>query len=112
VYCPITISKERKNYENQTLDTNKLIYCTQKKDFQTSIEKDHKLINEKYEFHICARFPHLGYEGTSYFNLGELEYESISEPKLHPEGKYYHEITFRIKNKIPRELLQYKEIYE
>lgn len=111
VYCPITISKIRKNYSNQIKDDNTLVYCTQKKTtIKESKLKDNKLINDKYEFNICARFPHLGYESTSYFNLGELKFISISDTIKHPDGGYYHEFTFEIKQKIPRELLQYKEI--
>jgi len=111
VYCPITISKIRKNYSNQILDNSTLIYCTQKKSTSLkSVEKDNKIINENYTFFICARFPHLGYESTSYFNLGELVFLSKSDTIQHPDGGYYHELTFKIKNKIPRELLQYKEI--
>ncbi|MDY0278198.1 MAG: DEAD/DEAH box helicase family protein [Acholeplasma sp.] len=111
VYCPITISKVRKNYSNQILDNNTLIYCTQKKPtLEKSVRKDNELTNGNYKFHICARFPHLGYESTSYFNLGEIEFLSKSNTIKHPDGGYYHELTFRIKDPIPRELLQYKEI--
>lgn len=111
VYCPITISKDRKNYSNQILANNRLVYCTQKKQTELkSIQKDNNLITGKYNFHICASFPHLGYEGTSYYNLGELVFESISDTIEHPDGGYYHEFTFLIKNNIPRELLQYQEI--
>jgi len=111
VFCPITISKVRKNYSNQILDDGTLIYCTQKKPTKVkSIEKDNQIINEKYDFHICARFPHLGYEKTQYYNLGSLTYISKSEPIEHPEGGFYHELTFKINNKIPKELLQYKDL--
>lgn len=130
VYCPITISKVTKNYSNKifgknhldryleyrnsdtpiSISSDLLVYCTQKQQsIEKSIAKDNMIIDENYDFYVCAKFPHLGYETTTYINLGDLEYLEKSEPIEHPEGGYYHEITFKIVNALPKELLQYED---
>ena len=111
VYCPITISKEVKNYANSIEDNQTLVYCTQKTpSIERSRKKDLLITNGKYQFHICAKFPHLGYENTTYFNLDSLTYLEISETLKHPDGGYYHQIKFKLDHKIPPEMLQYKKI--
>jgi len=111
VFCPITISKERKNYANSIEDDQTLVYCTQKTpSIERSRNKDYKITNGQYQFHICAKFPHLGYENTTYFNLDKLTYLDISETLKHPDGGYYHQIKFKLDHKIPPEMLQYKKM--
>lgn len=111
VYCPITISKERKNYSNRIDTDNTLIYCTQKtKTKEMSFKKDKHLIDNNYKFHICAKFPHLGYESTTYFNLDKMEFLEMSKTLEHPDGGFYHELKFKIINEVPSEILKYKEI--
>ena len=68
------------------------------------------LIDEGYEFIIFAKFPHLGYSNTSYFNLGPVTFteESFSEVKKISDKEYNHEVALTLSEDIPIEFLMYK----
>lgn len=112
VYCPITITKGESSYDNYIVDDNKVIYYTQwssgKNAKQKAEDKIRKFVEENYKFYICAKFPHLGYSNTSYFDLGTVKINKISEIKTDGKGRYNHEIEFKLKEEIPKELLMYK----
>lgn len=115
VYCPITITVKDSPYSNYIKDENHIVYLTQgTTTFQTAKEKMSKFINEKYEFCICANFPHLKYSTTSFFNMGKLEIIDISEviEYKNKEGKirFNHEITLKVEETIPLELMQYNSL--
>ena len=65
-------------------------------------------MEENYKFYLCAQFPHLGYSNTSYFNLGNVKVNKISEVQKVDEGRYNHRMEFIVQRDIPFELLQYK----
>ncbi len=111
VYCTIKITLKESNYDNYIIGNNKVIYYTQwSRTKKSAIEKVDNFIKEDYKFYICAQFPHLGYSNTSYFNLGKVKINNISDVKTDGKGRYNHEIEFVLKEELLPELLQYKEI--
>ncbi len=109
LYCTIKVSKNETHYDNYIIDDDKIVYHTQNsRSKESAIKKINKIVNENYQIKICAQFPHLGYSNTAYFNLDEVEIEKVSEVRANEENKFNHEITLKLKNKIPKELLQYK----
>lgn len=109
IYCTIKISSGKTPYDNKIVDDNKILYHTQSdKTFEKAEEKKNMLINEDYEFVVCAVFPHLGYSNTSYFNLGKVKGFVASEV-IENNSKFNTTFTLELENKIPEELLIYKE---
>lgn len=112
VYCPIVVSKEVHMYANYIIDEHHLTYQTQGlQSVKSAEERMNKIKN--YKFEIAVQFPHLKYEKTSYYYIGEVDIVNVSDVKeyVNNDGKvrYNHEITFRLDNKIPRHLMLYKE---
>ncbi|VEU79905.1 DEAD/DEAH box helicase family protein [Haploplasma axanthum] len=104
VYCTIQVTDKKSFYDNYIVDRNRIIYYTQGSNTKNqAIEKVNKFVNEKYKFYICAQFPHLGYESTSYFNLGDVRISNISDVKTTDKGKYNHEIEFELETEFPAE---------
>lgn len=110
VYCPIKITDKESSYDNYIIDDNKVVYHTQwSRSKESANNKIETFVKENFKFHLCANFPHLGYSNTSYFNLGDVEIDSISELKTDGNNRFNHEITFKLKKRIPKELLMYRE---
>lgn len=115
VYCPITISTNNSFYENYIKDENHIVYLTQgKTKFEDARKKIDQFIEEDYEFNICANFPHLKYNSTTYFNLGKLKIIEVSNVLEYENNKgkkrYNHQITFKLEKPIPIELMLYKSL--
>ncbi len=111
VYCPITISSGETFHDNYILDENKIVYLTQASGTEGKAnEKLKRFIDEGYEFYICAKFPHLKYSSTSFFNMGKVKIIGTPEPNITDKGKYNHKITFELDENIPQELIQYKSL--
>ncbi len=115
VYCPIKIAEDPINYDNYLLDENTIVYNTQtSKTEKSAINKIKNFEKGGYKFYICAKFPHLGYSSTSYFNMGELDFDigNASEVKVRKNEKgnevYYHQICFKLHQTVPKELLEFK----
>lgn len=110
VYCTIKITEKESHYDNHIIDNNKVVYYTQSSNTESKANsKIELLIEENYKFYICAQFPHLGYATTSYFNLGNVKVNNISEVKKTNNEKYNHEIEFLLEKELPMELLMYKD---
>ena len=111
VFCAIKITKKDSHYDNYVYDNNKIVYYTQSSQSEEkAIEKINKLVEENYEFHICAQFPHLGYTSSSYFNLGNVKIFKVSEVKKAKNDKFNHEIIFELEKNIPLEFMEYERI--
>ncbi len=109
VYCIVKVTEKETFYDNYIVDNNKIIYYTKaSKTKEAACEKIRVIIEENYKFYLCAQFPHLGYSNTSYFNLGNVKVNKISEVQKVDDGKYNHRIEFIVERDIPFELLQYK----
>lgn len=111
IYCTINITEGKSHYDNRIEGHNKIIYHTQKNNtLKAANDKKRMLIDEGYEFIICAKFPHLGYSNTSYFNLGPVTFteESFSEVKKISDKEYNHEVALTLSEDIPIEFLMYK----
>ena len=110
VYCTIRITDKESHYDNYIVDNDKVVYYTQSSNTEEqAINKINMLINEDYKFYICAQFPHLGYARTSYFNLGDVKVNKVSDVLKTSNGKYNHEIEFLLEDALPMELIMYKE---
>lgn len=108
VYCTINVTKEESNYDNYLISNKLLVYHTQNTQTEKgSIEKIRRFINEGYEFRICAKFPHLGYSQTAYFNLGKVTLQAVSDVKKRGQRQYNNEITFLLEKPLPPEFLMY-----
>lgn len=111
VYCAIKITEGKSHYDNYIIDNDKIVYYTQTDNsIEKAEEKIRMFLEDKYVFYICAVFPHLGYSNTSYFNLGDVTIDSISEVLDASNNKFNHKIVFKLKESIPIELMQYKEL--
>ena len=110
VFCPIKITTKETRYANKIVASNRISYLTQDKNSKYEAEKKMKMIQNGYEFHICARFDHLGYSSTTYVNLGPLTLVSVSETLERikdGKNKFNHELIFELENDIPKELIFY-----
>ncbi|MDD3241341.1 MAG: DEAD/DEAH box helicase family protein [Bacilli bacterium] len=108
VYCTINITRKDSFYDNYIIDDHKFVYYTQGSSTEVKAkEKIDMFIKDNYKFNVCAKFPHLGYTNTVYFNLGEVDISKISDVIETEKGKFNHEIEFELKDKFPIELLQY-----
>lgn len=108
IFCMVNITKEESKYDNHIIDDDKIVYYTKASNTkEQAIEKINMLINEKYEFYCFARFPHLGYEATTYFNLGNVLLVDVSEVREVGKGKYNHRIVLKVQNRLPLELLNF-----
>lgn len=112
-YCIINISKKDTFHNNYIDNKKRIVYMTQESSSKEKAEEKITLIKNGYKLFICAKFPHLGYGNTSYFNLGSLHVDEISTVITHStkdghRSKFNHKIFLRLENKIPEELTQYK----
>ncbi len=109
VYCTIKISSKETFHANYISGNDTFIYHTQgSKTEEAAINKVNELIDNKYTFYICAQFPHLGYTTTSYFNLGKLTINNVSDVKFSKtrNNKFNHEIEFKLMKNFPKEFFQ------
>src|SRR5690554_646919 len=110
VYCTIKITEKESHYDNYIVDNDKVVYYTQSSNTEEqAIRKVEQFIEEDYKFYLCAQFPHLGYSNTSYFNLGDVKINKVSDVMKTKNGKFNHEIEFLLEKEIPLELMMYKE---
>lgn len=115
-YSPIKITNSESFHHNYIDDKGRVVYMTQESTTKKGALEKVKLLESGYKMIVCAKFPHLGYSATAYFNLGETTIDEISviniKEKKNSSGKpvkrYNHKIFLRLKEKIPEELLQYK----
>jgi hypothetical protein len=115
-YCPIKITNSDTFHDNYIDDKERIVYMTQESNSEEEANKKIELLKNEYKMLVCAKFPHLGYSSTAYFNLGETIIDEISTLKIkekeYKDGKikkrYNHKIFLRLKEKIPREFLQYE----
>ncbi|MCS5421722.1 MULTISPECIES: DEAD/DEAH box helicase family protein [Psychrilyobacter] len=116
-YSPIQIINSDSFHNNYIDDRGRVVYMTQE---STTIEgalKKVEMLKNGYKMVVCAKFPHLGYSSTAYFNLGETIIDEISPVKIQEKKnssgkivkKYNNKIFLRLDKKIPEELLQYKK---
>lgn len=111
VYCPITISEKETFHNNSIVGTDRIIYFTKTSDKEEQANnKIKELINEDYEFYLGVRFPHLQYGSTSLFYMGKVEITEKPILNITDKGKYNHILNFKLEEKIPEELLQYKSL--
>ncbi len=117
VYGIVNVTQKEHQHDNYIIDNNKIVYHTKNCETkQGAIDKINELIDGGFEFKLCAKFPHLGYCNTAYFNLGKVNVVKVSainentayDKEKQPINKYNHEITLELETKIPVELLQYK----
>ncbi|HHW79957.1 MAG TPA: DEAD/DEAH box helicase family protein [Acholeplasmataceae bacterium] len=110
VYCTITITAGDNSYDNYIIDNNKIVYHTQwSRSIVAAETKIKQFVEENYTFHVCAKFPHLGYTNTSYFSLGNVKISEISEMKNDNNQRFNHEIIFELEEEIPAEFLLYRK---
>lgn len=110
VYCTIKITEKQSHYDNYIIDLDKVVYYTQNSNKrEQAVNKINKITDGTYKFYIAAQFPHLGYVNTSYFNLGDVKVHEVSDVQVDSKGKFNHEIVFQLEEKLPMELLMYKE---
>lgn len=110
VYAAIKITEKETHYDNYISANNKVVYYTQGSNtIEQANDKVKMFLKDNYKFHICAKFPHLGYSSTAYFNLGNLKINAISKVKKTKSGKYNHEIEFILEEELPMEFLMYQD---
>lgn len=108
VFSTIKITKGESFYANRVIDRRHIVYLTQySKSEEAANKKVKEFIDGNYIFNICAKFPHLGYTNTSYFNLGKLRISNVSDVFKNSERQYNHTITFELEEEIPQEFLMY-----
>lgn len=114
-YCIINVSAKETFHDNYIDNFKRIVYMTQESSTEEKAKEKINLIKNGYDLLICAKFPHLGYSNTSYFNLGKIHVDEVSSVITHPtkdknKFKFNHKIFLKLENQIPEELLQYKNI--
>jgi len=116
-YSPIQIINSDSFHNNYIDDKDRVVYMTQESTTMEGALKKVKMLESGYKMVVCAKFPHLGYSSTAYFNLGETIIDEISPVKIQEKKngsgkiikKYNNKIFLRLDKKIPEEFLQYKK---
>lgn len=116
-YSPIQIINSDSFHNNYIDDRGRVVYMTQESLTREGALKKVEMLKNDYKMVVCAKFPHLGYSSTAYFNLGETIIEEISPVKIQEKKngsgktikKYNNKIFLRLDKKIPEEFLQYKK---
>lgn len=116
-YSPIKITNSDSFHDNYIDDKGRIVYMTQESTTMEDALKKVAMLENGYKMVVCAKFPHLGYSSTAYFNLGETIIEEISPVKIQEKKngsgkiikKYNNKIFLRLDKKIPEEFLQYKK---
>jgi len=116
-YSPIQIINSDSFHNNYIDDRGRVVYMTQESLTKEGALKKVEMLKNDYKMVVCAKFPHLGYSSTAYFNLGETIIEEISPVKIQEKKngsgkiikKYNNKIFLRLDKKIPEEFLQYKK---
>ena len=116
-YSPIKITDSDSFHNNYIDDRGRVVYMTQESITMEGALKKVEMLESGYKMVVCAKFPHLGYSSTAYFNLGETIVDEISPVKIQEKKnssgkivkKYNNKIFLRLDKKIPEEFLQYKK---
>jgi len=116
-YSPIQITNSDSFHNNYIDDRGRVVYMTKESTTMEGALKKVEMLENGYKMVVCAKFPHLGYSSTAYFNLGETIIEEISPVKIQEKKngsgkiikKYNNKIFLRLDKKIPEEFLQYKK---
>lgn len=116
-YSPIKITNSDSFHDNYIDDKGRIVYMTQESLTMEGALKKVAMLEDGYKMVVCAKFPHLGYSSTAYFNLGETIIDEISPIKIQEKKnssgkiikKYNNKIFLRLDKKIPEEFLQYKK---
>lgn len=114
MYSPITITSGQNAYENCIVDEYRIAYYTQGDNTPDAARRKIEMLQkENYKFEVAAKFPHIKYENTSFFYMGKIKIDSISEVLSYTTEKgvtkYNHKIIFKLEERIPNYLLNYRK---
>ncbi len=132
IFYPVTNSNIKSNFDNRILDEYTFMLHTQnitvikdsikdsdytKKFYNDSLSKARevgekfldKLTKRNYKIELAVKFDKARYESTSYFYFGEVSIMDIKENFNHDNTKFNYILTLKLKNKIPKHLMQYAE---